>query len=402
MEFDRVQIIVRPEMTRRTLLKRALAGTALLTPILARKQWLLLTASTEIGQSERNAIADIAEDFLRKFNAPGLSVTIARDGRTLYEAAFGVTGRGSSESATPRNLFRIASVSKPITSAAIFSLIEQGRLRTRDTVFGKEGVLGTEYGKRPYGSAIERLTVDNLLTHTSGGWDIWNDPMFTNLAMSQAELISWTLDNVPLKNPPGTNFSYSNFGYCVLGRVIEKITGRPYSDYVKSSILWPSGIRDMRIAGNSLKERAPGEVTYYGQPSNDGQNHFDDPYAINVSRMDAHGGWLATPRDLVRFASHVDGFDMRRNILKLETIRAMAMPSSVNPNYARGWNVNAKGHWWHAGDLGGTSAILVRTASRFCWAALTNTRREPGLPEALDDLVWDMVSKVSAWHTALT
>jgi CubicO group peptidase (beta-lactamase class C family) len=390
-------------MTRRTLLKHALAGVALLPPVLCRRQRLLLYASKDgISPSEYKEIANIAEGFLHKFDAPGLSLTIARDGLILCEAAFGVTGRGSSELVTPRNLFRIASVSKPITSAAIFSLIEQGHLRSQDTVFGKEGVLGTEYGSRPYSSGIDRVTVDHLLTHTSGGWDIWNDPMFTNPAMSQAELISWTLNNVPLKSPPGSNFSYSNFGYCVLGRVIEKIAGRPYADYVKSSILMPSGIRDMCIGANSREERVPDEVTYYGQPSKDGQNHYDDPYAINVRRMDSHGGWIATSSDLVRFASHVDGFDMRRNILKPETICAMATASSVNPNYARGWSVNAKGHWWHGGDLGGTSAILVRTASRFCWAALTNTRREPDLPGALDDLVWDMVSKVSAWKNALS
>jgi len=116
--------------------------------------------------------------------------------------------------------------------------------------------------------------------------------------------------------------------------------------------------------------------------------------------MDAHGGWIATPADLVRFATHVDGFDVSRKILKPETIRRMTTPSSVRPNYARGWNVNEAGHWWHGGDLGGTSAILVRTSSRFCWAALTNTRR--GLSqEALDDMVWEVAKKVSAWRRAL-
>jgi CubicO group peptidase (beta-lactamase class C family) len=295
------------------------------------------------------------------------------------------------------NLFRIASVSKPITSAAAFSLIEKGDLRTEDTIFGERGLLGTRYGRQPYGQGIEQITIDHLLTHTSGGWDLWNDPMFFNPQMDQAELISWALNTVPLKNPPGKVFAYSNFGYCLLGRVLEKITGQPYSDFVQTSILQPCGITDMRIAGNTLKDRAPGEVTYYGQYVEPGHN--DDPYAINVTRMDSHGGWIATPADLVRFASHVDGFDASRNILKPETIRRMTTASDVNPRYARGWNVNAKGHWWHGGDLGGTTAILVRTSSRFCWAALTNTRREPS-PEALDDMVWDMTSKVGAWRAA--
>ena len=154
-------------------------------------------------------------------------------------------------------------MSKPITSVALFSLVEKGVLRTEATVFGERGVLGTRYGKFPYGQGIEQITIDHLLTHTSGGWDNRNDPMFTNPGMDQAELIAWALNTVPLKNPPGKVFAYSNFGYCLLGRVIEKITGQPYSDFVQTTILQPCGITDMRIAGNTLKDRAPEEVSLF-------------------------------------------------------------------------------------------------------------------------------------------
>jgi CubicO group peptidase (beta-lactamase class C family) len=385
-------------MNRRNALKSILGGAALAIPGLAGTWPILaaLPASGEIEPFERKAMASVVEDFMRKFDAPGLSVAIARNGRFAYQSAFGLRGRDSREELTTSHLFRIASVSKPITSAAVFSLVETGRLRCGDKVFGKSGILGTKYGKQPYGQGVEQITVDHLLTHSSGGWDFSNDPMFLNPAMDQAELISWTLDNQPLKNPPGKVFAYSNFGYCILGRVIETITAQSYSDYVRAAILQPCGITDMRIAGNKLKDRAPEEVSYYGQ----GQGPYDDPYAINVARMDSHGGWIATPSDLVRFAMHVDGFDARRNILKPETIRKMVTPSDANPDYARGWRVNAKGYWWHAGDLAGTTAILVRTSSRFCWAALTNTRRD-GTVNALDDMVWDMIAKVGKWQTAL-
>ena len=355
---------------------------------------------SEVEPAERYAMARVAENYQHRFAAPGLSVAIARDGELRYREAFGFTGRDSREPLTTSSLFRIASVSKPITSAAIFSLIEAGRMRSDDTVFGERGILGTKYGKQPYGPGIEQITIDHLLTHTSGGWDPWHDPMFAHREMSQEELISWALDNLPLKNPPGKVFAYSNFGYCLLGRVIEKITGMPYAEYVKKRILEPSGIKDMRIGGNTLADRAPGEVTYYGQTLIEGEDHNDDPYALNVTRMDSHGGWIATPADLARFASHVDGFVASRNILKAETLRQMTTPSSAKPNYARGWNVNTAGHWWHAGDLGGTSAILVRTASHFCWSALTNTRCKSS-SDALDDMVWEMARKVSAWRPAL-
>jgi CubicO group peptidase (beta-lactamase class C family) len=170
-------------------------------------------------------MAEVAEDYRRKFDAPGLSVAIARDGRVAYAQAFGVTGHDSRKQLTTSNLFRIASVSKPITSAAIFHLIEEGRLRLDDTVIGRSGVLGTQYGRKPYGQGIEQITIDHLLTHTSGDWDLWHDPMFSKPEMDQAELISWALDTLPLKNTPGKVFAYSNFAYCLLGESLKRLRG---------------------------------------------------------------------------------------------------------------------------------------------------------------------------------
>ena len=88
----------------------------------------ILSPAVEIDPSERNAMAGVAEEFRRTFDAPGLSIAIAREGRFVYQQAFGLTGPASHEPLTPAHLFRIASVSKPITSATIFSLIEKGRL----------------------------------------------------------------------------------------------------------------------------------------------------------------------------------------------------------------------------------------------------------------------------------
>src|SRR5271165_3523154 len=162
-------------MKRRAALKSIFCGAALGIPGLASEQrlWPASFQSSEIEPFERDAMAEVAEDYRRKFAAPGLSVAIAREGRLRYQQSFGFTGHDSRVPLTTSNLFRIASVSKPITSAAIFSLIESGRLRTDDTVFGERGILGTKYGKQPYGPGIEQITIDHLLTHSSGGWDPW-------------------------------------------------------------------------------------------------------------------------------------------------------------------------------------------------------------------------------------
>lgn len=382
-------------MARRAALEHLAGGLAVTASSFACS-WTRASFSPlgdEISPGEREAMAKVAVNFMATFNVPGLSIAMARRGQLVYQQAFGMANRETGEEVSTSHLFRIASVTKPLTSVAIFTLIQQGKIRLEAKVFGENGILGNKYGTPPYKTYVEDITIDHLLTHTCGGWDNGRgDPMFLDPKLDQERLISWTLDHRPLDNPPGEHWAYSNFGYCLLGRVIEAATQQPYSQYVQKAVLTPSGIGEMRIAGNTVEERAPNEVAYYGQ---NGEN----PYNMNVQRMDAHGGWLACPADLVRFAMHVDGFSTTPNILTRDTIRTMTTPCAAHPNYARGWNVNKFGNWWHTGSLPGTTTIMVRTSSGFCWAALTNTRSQPSDPMdlALDNMVWDMARKVNHW-----
>jgi CubicO group peptidase (beta-lactamase class C family) len=340
-------------------------------------------------ESQLARMGEIANRFMIKYKVPGLSVAIARHGQFVYRKGFGLADVASGEKVTPDHLFRIASVSKPITSVAIFTLIEKGRLKLRDRVFGRDAVLGTDFGKS-YSERVQKITLEDLLTHTCGGWDMAaNDPMFENPGMNSHALIRWTLQNQPLQYDPGTHYVYSNFGYCILGRVIEKVGGQTYAEFVEQNVLAKCGVSDMRIAGNTLLDTAPREVVYYGQ-------NGESPYDMNVRRMDAHGGWIATPSDLVNFAMRVDGFSYTPNILEPATIDTMTTPTSLNPDYAKGWMVNTLNNWWHNGTLPGTTSIMVRTCSGLCWAALANTRSD-GMLKCIDPMLWEMADAVPAW-----
>jgi CubicO group peptidase (beta-lactamase class C family) len=352
---------------------------------------------------ERRKMAGLAAGFMAAYDVPGLSVAIAIKGRPGYVEAFGVADRETGEALTPQHRFRIASISKPITSTGIFSLIEAGKLKLDSRVFGSNSILGDDYYATPYRglfnllpgnrSFVEEITIEHLLTHTVGAWgNTANDPMFTSRDMSHRELIAWTLGHMPLTAPPGTSFAYSNFGYCILGRVIEKLTGQTYEQYIKDIILRRCEISDMRIAGNTLEQRAANEVKYYSQPS-------ENPYGMNVARMDSHGGWIATPRDLTAFFVHIDGFKDTSQLLGDDTLRIMTTPTSANPGYAKGLFVNSRNNWWHNGSLPGTATISVRTSTDFCWSAFTNTRSKlPDMARALDLLVWRMARSVADWH----
>ncbi|MBI3879189.1 MAG: beta-lactamase family protein [Verrucomicrobia bacterium] len=347
-------------------------------------------ASVKPTPAEAQAISKLAREFMERFEVPGLSVAFARHREFVHQQGFGFADTAARTAVTPAHAFRVASISKPFTSTTIFSFIEQRRLALEDRIFGEHGRLGFDFGKK-IPADVQEITLRHLLTHTGGGWgNKKNDPMFRDPALTQRELIEWTLKNLPLEHAPGTSYAYSNFGYCVLGRLIEKLAGQPYAQVVQREVLAKCGITSMRIAGNTLAQRAKDEVVYYS-PKGGG-----NPYGMNVPRMDSHGGWIATASDLVRFASHVDGLGASRNILKPETISLMTTPGTVNEGYACGWSVNKAPNWWHGGSLPGTSTIMVRTASGLCWSALTNTRTE-GLSPALDQLMWKMVRAVPAW-----
>ncbi len=383
-----------PTISRRACLKRlALAGSAGALPGLfpAVRAFAQKPESEHAPtEAERAAIADIARQFMDKYSVPGLSVAFARHGQMVFKEGYGFADKSTDERVTPAHLFRIASVSKPITSVAIFSLIEKARFNLHDFVFGEKGLLKFDYGTILPVRA-EKITVHHLLTHTCGGWqNDGSDPMFRHPALDHHDLIATTLQNEPLMNEPGTHYAYSNFGYCILGRVIEKFAGKSYADFVRESVLAKCGVTDMKIAGNKLSDRATGEVVYYGQK---GQN----PYNMNVARMDSHGGWIARPEDLVQFLTHVDGFSAARNILSEATIKTMTTPTVAGPGYACGWSVNMYRNWWHGGSLPGTTTIAVRTASGLCWAGFANTRTD-GIDLALDQLMWKMAAAVPAWR----
>ncbi|MEI9981483.1 MAG: serine hydrolase domain-containing protein [Edaphobacter sp.] len=385
-------------LTRRTLLQNLALTTAAATlPIpksLAQPQF---GGSTGQQRGEMNRIAG---RFRQQFSVPATSIAISRDGRFVYDEAIGMGDRQRLIQVQQNSLFRIASVTKPITSVTIFSLIEQGKLNLTDKVFGPGAILGIKYGKPPYQQWITDITVDHLLTHTCGGWpNDANDPMMHNDGWDQTRLITQTIAKVPLTNPPGTHWAYSNFGYCILGRVIEQITSQPYDAYVETNILAPCGISTMKIARNKESEAAQGEVVYYGQYS-------EDPYKINITRMDSHGGWIASSTELVQFLNHVAGAPGIPALLKPATIKTMTTPAPAYPQgdarYARGWMVrnNGAGNWWHNGSLPGTTSIMVRTPTGFCWAALCNTRTEPSneIDSALDQMMWNIVHTVPTWN----
>lgn len=336
--------------------------------------------------STLDAIDDVVEQAMEDGDIRGLSLAMAKDGRLKFAKAYGEMDDTNASSVRTR--YRWASVSKPITSAMIQRLIQDGDLSLDDRVFGNSGRLGNTH--RPTNGFTTRqlaIRVRHLLEHTAGGWgNSSNDPMGQQKSLDHDDLIAWTLQNIALSNDPGTAYDYSNFGYCLLGRIIERVTEMDYDDAVRDRFLDPAGADSFAIGGNTLADRLSNEAQYYDE---------SNPYSSNVSRMDSHGGWVGTPIDLLRWARRVDGFTSTSDYLNAASITRMTTESDVCQDsdacrYAQGWYVNASQNWWHGGKLRGTRSNFVRTGDGYLWAAVINEAHGDDTNIDLDSMMWDV------------
>jgi CubicO group peptidase (beta-lactamase class C family) len=351
--------------------------------------------NTRMKASDLRLIASKVAAYMSSQSVPGLSLAITRNGRLVYAAGFGMANQSAGEQATPDHLFRIASVSKPFTSVAIMHLVEQKRLNLTDNVFGPGGLLGGKYATPSNNKKINQIVLRQLLQHVAGFTTANGDPMFEHTDYSTDKLINYALANKIVTRTPGNVYEYSNFGYCLLGRIIEQKTGQPYETYVRNSILKPMGITHMVIGANSASQRRPHEVVYY--PSN--------AYNLNVTRFDSHGGWLATPIDLMRFMVRVDGLPSKPDFINPGTYNTMTTKPGIkdakgkDPNYAFGWVVGS-GYQWHNGAMPGTLGLMARAPNGFGYAAVINTR--PGgdqYASKLKQMLEQIVAGVSSWPT---
>ena len=349
---------------------------------------------------------ELLRSFVSQHAVPGASMAVGRGGEILYARAIGFSNVEEKVPVEPHSLFRIASISKPVTAVAILQQCERGNLTLDSCVWE---LLKLD---EPTDPRWKQVTIRLLLQHT-GGWDrnASIDPMFMSVAFATeagtpppagpAEVIRAMLKR-PLDFDPGTKYAYSNFGYCLLGRVLECLPsahGRRYEQLVRDEVFAPVGALSPRLGRTlttSVDEVRYGMPVIEGEPAVREDSVFTPgekvapPYgAWHLEAMDSHGGWIASATDLVRFAMGCDEAatepsSNRQALLSLAMIDEMfAKPSGEDLTeseiwYGHGWNVRTSGNGrntWHMGALDGTSTILVRRSDGMTWAVLFNMRK---------------------------
>ena len=292
---------------------------------------------------ELRSIDEAVDRFMDKWDLPGGAVAVVKDGRLVYARGFGWSDVEKQEPVKPDSLFRIASISKPITAVMSLKLAEEGKLRLDDPVLSYLGDLKPRPDDATIDPRFKQITIRHCLMH-AGGFDrgVSFDPMFmpkplmelTSAPVDAETIIRFMLGR-PLDFTPGEKYAYSYFGYCMLGRVIERITGKTFEEAVLESVLRPIGAEGSKLGKTQLDGRAGGEVRYY-PPEGTGtcKSIFPDveeevarPYgAFYIEAMDAHGGWISSTIDLLRLVTSLEGSREPR-ILSEDSVRRMIQDS---------------------------------------------------------------------------
>ena len=314
-----------------------------------------------VGQKAKSVDALIAG--LVSGREPGAAVLVVRDGRAVYEKGFGVTDLQTSRPIDGRTNFRLASVTKAFTAAAVMLLVRDGKLRYEDRL--------TDIfpGFPEYAGDV---TVRHLLEHTSGLPD-YEDLMpaadqavpVEEAQIKDAAVLELLKRTRKGKFAAGSRWAYSNSGYVVLGLVVEKASGRPFAEFLRDRIFAPLGMSGT-VAYERGRNTVPGRA--YGHSREDGRWKETDQSPTSATLSD--GGVYSSLSDMrlwdeaLRRRTLLDETELR---LALTPARVPgeppAAPDGTPADYGFGWFLNPwKGHarMWHYGETSGFRTAIQR------------------------------------------
>jgi CubicO group peptidase (beta-lactamase class C family) len=334
----------------------------------------LATPASVAAPDDFARVAELVEEARKEWGAPGVSVAVALDSRIVWADGFGLADVENDVPARAETVYRIASISKPITATAVLQLVEKGEVSLEDPI----SKYVPAFPARDYGP-----TLRHLLTHTSGirhyaAGEMEMKDHFDSLA----EAIAIFKDD-PLLFTPGSRYSYSSYAYNLLAGVVEKATGLTFEAYLRESVWGPAAMSETRLEhqGEIVRNRSRQYVKAGG-----GGRVRNAPFA-DLSIKWAGGGMISTVEDLARFSIALD----EGKLLKPDTLEAMYDPMKLTDGsrtrYGLGWDseVDEKGRRWiaHGGGATGGSTYLLRLPERRLAVAICANVEDAGDRRAL-------------------
>jgi len=317
-----------------------------------------------VAQNDFPARADALMNGLVERDRFSGSVLIAQNGKVLFEKGYGPANREWDIPNSPQTKFRIASLTKQFTAAAILSLQERGKLKVTDAISSYVADLPPSW---------RRITIHQLLTHTSGLPEYTQPPEIEktlNLTGASPEQLLSLVKSQPLAFAPGTKLAYGNTGYLLLGMVIEKASGLDYASFLKESIFTPLRLKDTGydVRSNILPGRARGYRFKDGKPENAGYVDASVPFAA--------GGIYSTVRDLYQWNEALATGRLLSADSRRQMFTRYPEAAGYGAHYGYGVVIAEKfGQplYYHGGGISGfTSAIQRYPKSNICVIVLSN------------------------------
>ncbi len=297
------------------------------------------------------AAADrLAAEALTMPGAAGLSVAVARNGKVIHSKGYGLAEVEHNVKANGDSMFRMGSITKQFTAAAIMRLVEQGKLGLDDPI--------TQY-LPTYNTQGRKITIRHLLTHTSG------IKSYTELKQvmvdeperefTHQEMLDM-VQNEPLAFTPGAGHAYSNTGYYLLGMIIEIVSGKNYCAYLQNELIGPLGLKHTRCDSNTeiIKGRAQGYAL-------EGETLVNDR-GLATGTTFAAGGLLASAHDLVVWADAL----VAGKVVSPASYKLMSTPFKLAGGGATGYgfglfidSLDGHARIQHGGDIFGFNSMLA-------------------------------------------
>jgi len=311
-----------------------------------------------------NSSADsIINSAINSYEFLGISTGVYAERSGIWLSTAGYLNKRNQDKPNQFSQFRIASVSKPMTAVAILQLYEKGIIELDKPI---QDYL-PEFPKKIKGD----ITIRQLLNHTSGiphyksDLEIFNFTHYDNCIQALDKFQSR-----PLDFEPGTAFLYSSFGYTILGAIIEKVTGKEYSNYMQENIWGPAGMTHTNIENRNIKYRNRADVyiklgnKFFRSPQND------------LSYTYSGGGIQSTAEDLLRFGKAI----LEYRLINLSTTKLMTHlthPDSETKEYTNGWDnwvssKNGKVIEHNGAQVGSSSFFRIYLEKKLVVVALAN------------------------------
>jgi CubicO group peptidase (beta-lactamase class C family) len=303
---------------------------------------------SELPPAKTDAIDTAVTAEMARQSIPGLTVAVGQAGVIRFSRGYGAADLENNVPAKSATVYRLASVSKPMTAVAVLQLAERGAIDL-DTPVWK---YVPAFPEKPW-----PVTVRQLLGHLGGVRRYREDePTNTRAYASTLDGLAFFKDD-PLAVQPGTRFLYSTYGYNLLGAAVEMVAGKPYIDYLREHVFTPAGMTTTRVdaVGQIIPNRAQGYVLL-------ASGEVNNSALADVSYKVPGGGLCATADDVARFGLALLGGDLLKKETLGQMLTSQKTASGSSTSYGLGLNVAAPSgkprEAWHTGGQERVSTLL--------------------------------------------